>query len=232
MLISYLQGINNIKDIFLVMIFLIGFMVFVFAENSKSIIRYFIVLIAFLLTAGGVIALLAALIKLVYDVSSSMETDIEHFELVFIKLINLAEYLLVGITFFSIAKRLMVEPYFKLEDQADEQTDIPDLEKHIIGMVIATVSVAFIGLVVSSIGSEASSRVLIYGVGIGIFITSLGLYIKLSYSHKTIDILQQEIMQIHTRENESLQEITQLKSEMKGIISNFGKLIELLKRKI
>jgi hypothetical protein len=191
-------------------------------RNLSKLISGSINGIALLSAIGGTIAFVAGSIKLIYDAYSFMEIDIENFEEVFLKLINFAEYLLIGITFFSIAKRLIDEPYFHLENNADQTetlTDVPDLEKHIIGMVVATISVAFIGFVVSTKDVDTCLK---FGIGIGIFITSLGLYIKLSSSHKneaTLDILQQEVMQLHTKENESLQEITKLKSDIKDINS-------------
>jgi len=157
------------------------------------------------------------LIKLVYDVYVILYINgIKDFDEIFINLIHLAEYLLVGVTFFSIAKRLMVESYFKSEDNAEEARkpiNIPDLEKHIIGMVVATISVGFIGFVVSG---NAGDITLKFGIGVGAFITSLGLYLKLS-SHKndaTVDILRQELMQLRTKDKESNQDGTPTTAEL------------------
>ena len=226
---------NYVQPVVLMIFFFI--IIFKFSDTLSIIIRLFICLAALLLTLGGTFALLMGLLKLSSDVngfidilnsdiSSIMDIEAENLEKVFINLIHLAEYLLVGITFFSIAKRLLMEPYFKIEtevEQPHKMASIPDLEIHIIGMVIATISVAFIGFVVSNDSAEITLK---FGVGIAAFVASLGLYLKLSYSHKneaTLDDLQLRITQLHTTEHESLQEITKLKSDIKEINSKIEK---------
>jgi|GEM_PF-6679751 hypothetical protein len=186
-----------------------------FSEFLGGFIRFFINISALVLTMGGAYALFVGLFKLIYDISGFMEIDTEKLDEVFLNLIHIAEYLLVGITFFIIAKRLTFEPYFKSGNKADPARiliEIPDLEKHIIGMVIATISVAFVGFIV---GGDHLDTYSIITISVAAFIISLGIYIKLSSSNDVISkVLHEKIIELHNRENESMQEITQLKSEV------------------
>jgi len=211
---TMLTDIGRLLGFIIVSIFLIILSAIIYLIldcHLGKVIRFFIITTALLLTLSGAYSFLVGLITLVYEVHSFTEPGLKDTDEIFINLIHLAEYLLIGTTFFSIAKRLMIEPYFNSERDAGDaksQNDIPDLEKHIIGMVVATISVAFIGFVVKG---DTADIILKFGIGVGAFITSLGLYVKLSSNkyNVALDNLRQEIMQLYAKCNKSRQDQTQ-----------------------
>lgn len=162
----------------------------------------FLLLIALLFFIGGVIAVLVGsfslsdIIFFIYNNHMGRET-----ENTIAYLIRIAEYLLVGITFFAISTRILLGSFFHLESESDYEDSekaltrkleiLSDLERYVIGMVIATISVAFIGLVINVSENPGSfittnstnyipsiyvDLILKAGIGIAAVIASLGLY--------------------------------------------------------
>ncbi|MDD4448628.1 MAG: hypothetical protein PHN61_13250 [Methanothrix sp.] len=75
-----------------ILLILISIIVYeVLTRRLSKIIKFFIILTALLLTAGGILSLLAGMMKFNCDVINFWHTDIENYDEVFIKLIHLAE---------------------------------------------------------------------------------------------------------------------------------------------
>ena len=105
--------------------------------------------------------------------------------------INLAEYFMVSVTFFSISIGLA---YFSLPESEEKGikkwADISEFEKYMFGMVISTISLIFLSgipsamQIISNLSPNdivgATDFILKTGFGIASVIIALGIYIYLS----------------------------------------------------
>jgi len=152
----------------------------------RRISRAFVVLISLLFFIGAIFSSWVALIKLKETILPFSSLDVwdkilEEDSVP--KFINLAEYLMVPVTFFAISIGLASFSHPKSKEQGYEKwADISEFEKYIFGMVIATISLAFLSGVLKTINviSPAPDMILKVGIGIGAVIISLGVYIILS----------------------------------------------------
>jgi hypothetical protein len=149
----------------------------------------FLFLIAILFFLGGCLALSVATGSIIFNFRSMIgAAHLDNYDLTaeytIVSLIRLAEYLLVGLTFIAISTisgRTAIVAYFNQAKDSDatvkELAVLSNLENYIIGMVIATISVAFIGYIVDPQDTLGTLRV---GIGIAVFMIAIGLYRKWS----------------------------------------------------